>query len=137
MNADYYNGILDEFKRYNPYMAHGVADWRPRGDMGIRVVMKDGSRYDYNTITKSVRKVQEFIANDIRDITDEYCRSALAYNLSERMALKGYSQHTLAEDTGLSKGTIYNYLNQKATATSTALRKMARVLDCTVDELLS
>ena len=137
MNDRHYSEIFNDFKLHHPYMVNDVDSFRPRGEMGIRITMQNGTRYDYDIVTRGVRMVKTFVANDIRDITDEYCRSALAYNLSERMAIKGYSQHTLAEDTGLSKGSIYNYLNQKATATSTALRRMARALDCTVDELLN
>ena len=137
MNINHYNDIFEEFKKYHPYMVDHIENFRPRGEMGIRVIMLDGSQYDYNTITKGARRVQTFDAEQICDINDEHCRSALAYNLCERMALKGYSQQALAEHTGLSKGTIYNYLNKNATATATALRKISRVLDCTIDELLS
>lgn len=137
MNDTHYKEIFKDFTAHHPYMTGDVDDYRPRGEMGIRITMLNGTRYDYDIITRGVRMVKTFVADDIRDITDDYCRAALAYNLSERMSLKGYSQQTLAEDTGLSKGSIYNYLNQKATATATALRRMARALDCTVDELLN
>jgi transcriptional regulator with XRE-family HTH domain len=72
----------------------------------------------------------------MEDLTDELCRSALSYNLIELMDRKGFSQKTLAEYTGLGKGTIYNYINKKATPSLTALRKIAYALGCTVSELV-
>lgn len=137
METRYYEQIFEDFKNNHPYLLNDVNDFRPRGEMGIRVIMRDGSLYDYDNITRGVRRVQSFDASDIENITDEYCRSAFSYNLTEQMSLKGYTQRTLADDTGLSKGTIHNYINKKATPTATALRRIAKVLNCTIDELLN
>ena len=137
MRTEHYEEIFERFKQYHPYMANDAVDFRPRGDAGIRITMRDGSRYDYDMVTDSVRKSRVVDTKDILDITDEHCRSVIAYNLKEQMALKGFSQHTLSEYTGLSKGTIYNYLSESATPSATAMRKLSRALGCTIDELMS
>ena len=36
MNTKHYDEIVEQFKEYHPYLANGMKDWRPKGDMGIR-----------------------------------------------------------------------------------------------------
>ena len=136
MNVAHYEEIFEQFKHYHPYMINDIFDYRPRGDMGIRVSMTDGAKYDFDTVTKAVRRVVDHRMSGVDDITDERCRASIAYHLTERMALKGFGQHTLADYTGISKGAISNYINGRATPSATALRKMAQVLDCSVADLL-
>lgn len=136
MNVAHYEEIFEQFKHYHPYMENDIFDYRPRGDMGIRVNMTDGSKYDFDIITKAVRKVEDHGMAGMDDITDERCRASIAYHLTEYMGLRGFGQHTLAECTGISKGAIYNYINGRATPSATALRKMAQALDCSVNDLL-
>lgn len=136
MNIRYYEDIFESFKRHHPYMVNDVEDYRPRGDMGIRVTMTDGSMYDYDTITRGVRRVENYIMDTADDITDETCRASIAYHLTEQMSLKGFSQQSLAEYTGLGKGSIFNYINGRATPSATALRKLAQVLGCSIADLL-
>lgn len=136
MNTRHYEGIFEQFKDYHPYLVDDYADWRPRGDRGVRVIMKNGTMYDFDIITKGVRRVEDHSMQTVEEITEERCRASIAYHLTELMGLKGYTQQTLSEYTGLGKGSIYNYVNGKATPSATALRKMAQALDCSVADLL-
>lgn len=136
MNTKHYEEIYEEFKAYHPYMADDVNDWRPRGDRGIRLFMKNSMQYDFDRVTKGVRRVKDYSMPRAEDITEERCRASIAYHLSEMMGLKGYTQQTLAECTGLGKGSIYNYVNGNSTPSATALRKMAQALDCSIADLL-
>lgn len=136
MNTKHYENIFEEFKDCHPYLIQDCIDWRPRGDRGIRASMKDGTMYDFDTITKCVRRVEDHVMLSAEDITEEHCRASIAYHLTELMGLKGHTQQTLSEYTGLGKGSIHNYINGKATPSATALRKMAQALDCSVADLL-
>lgn len=136
MNTKHYDAIFELFETYHPYLVEDVVDWRPRSDRAIRLIMDNGTMYDFDTITKCVRRVEDHNMNKAEDITEERCRASIAYHLTELMGLKGYNQQTLAEYTGLGKGSIYNYINGKATPSATALRKMAHALDCSVADLL-
>ena len=136
MNTKHYDEIFEEFKDYHPYLVNDVDDWRPRGDRGIRLFMKNGMKYDFDKVTKGVRRVEDHAMNRAEDITEERCRASLAYHLREMMGLKGYTQQTLAECTGLGKGSIHNYINGNSTPSATALRKMAQALDCSISDLL-
>ena len=71
-----------------------------------------------------------------RTITDEECRDAFAYNLSDIMKTRGFGQAALAEKTGLSKAMISKYINKQSTPTLTNLMKIAYALDCEPEELM-
>lgn len=136
MNINHYNEIFEQFTAYHPYLVNDVRDWRPRSDRGIRLIMEDGTMYDFDTITKGVRRVEDHGMYEMEEITEDRCRASIAYHLTELMGLKGYTQQTLSEYTGLGKGSIYNYINGRATPSATALRKLAQALDCSIADLL-
>lgn len=134
LNIRYYEGIFEEFRRFHPYIADDVVDYRPKGEHGLRLTLREGSQYDYNSTTRTVRRVDDRPMYD-GEFNEEQWRMIFADRLNELMGLRGYSQHTLAASTGLGKGSIYNYVNGKATPSGYALAKIARALDCTVAEL--
>lgn len=136
MDKRYYENIVESFKDDHPYMEKDLHDWRPRSDSGIRVVLTDGSEYDYDIVTRGVRRVKKFTVSNPDDITDERCRESIAYHLNEYMTMRGFTQYSLSEYTGLGKGSIHNYMTGKATPSATALRKLAHALNCNITDLL-
>ena len=136
MNNKHYESIFDSFLAHHPYMEKDVHDWRPRGDWGVRVELTDGTEYDYDTMSNGIRRVINHNMTTMEDITEERCRASISYHLTELMTLRGFSQNTLSDYTGLSKGSINNYINGTATPSATALRKLARALDCNITDLL-
>ena len=136
MNEKYYENILTQFLDHHPYMEKDLCVWRPRGELGIRVQLIDGTEYDYDIISNGIRRVVDHSMHNMEDITEERCRASIAYHLVELMTLRGFSQNTLAAYTGLGRGSINNYINGKATPSATALRKLARALDCNITDLL-
>lgn len=136
MDYKYYDKMLDEFKLYWAFKADQVVDYRPRGERGLRIKMKDGSEYDYDSITHGLRVVRNYGPEAVSDITDERCRNSFVYRLTDLMNARGFTQQSLSEYTGISKGAINKYLNKQATPSMTAFRKIAYALQCTMDELL-
>lgn len=135
MNTRHYDTIFEEFKKQHPYMVNDIVDYGPRGELGIRLIGKDGARYDYHATSKTVKRVEERVIYDFSDLTEERWRSLFSDRLNELMGIKGYSQQTLADYTGLGKGTINNYINKKATPSAYALSRIARVLNCSIMDL--
>ena len=135
MNKKHYEEIVEQFKMHHPYLADGVADWRPRGEMGIRVLMKDGSRYDFHAMSNTVRNVKDrpVHTDDLYD-EDEW-REIFSDRLAELMCAKRITQQALSEYTGLSKGVINKYVSGTSTPSGYALTKLARALDCTIMDL--
>lgn len=136
MNTKYYEEIFNTFKEYHPYMAQDVVDYRPKSDIAIRLITRDGTYYDFDTISKGVRRMPDDYKLRKDQITDAQCRKSFACHLSEMMILKGYTQQSLSEYTGISKGSINNYLNETKTPSLTNVRKIAYALDCSIAELL-
>lgn len=136
MNVTHYEHVFNSLLENHPYMEKELVEWSPRGEWGIRITLTDGSEYDYDVITNGIRKVINHRMSGMEDITEERCRASISYHLVELMALRGFSQNTLSEYTGLSKGSINNYINGTSTPSATALRKMARALDCNITDLL-
>lgn len=136
MDERYYENIFQSFLDNHPYMEKELKKWRPRGEWGIRVTLMDDSEYDYDMITNGIRRVVDHRMTNMEDITEERCRASISYHLIELMTLRGFSQNILADYTGLSKGAINNYIKGTATPSATALRKLARALDCNITDLL-
>lgn len=136
MNVTHYEMIYDEFADGHEYLHKDVVDWRPKGDLGIRVTLRDGTMYDYNSVNKCVRKVKDQRTLTKDDYTDEFCRSSFAEHLIEMLEIRGFTQQTLAECTGISKGSINAYINKTKTPSITNMRKIAHALDCSIAELM-
>lgn len=135
MDIRHYEVVHDKFCESAPHLASMKHDWRPRGDFGIRVILEDGTCYDYDIHYPAPRLVREIVMEDASKINDDDCRDLFAYRLRDAMIRRGHNQATLAEYTGISKATISNYLNCKSSATLPHLRRIAHALDCTISEL--
>ena len=136
LNKQYYEECFEDFKRRWPREASEAIGYRPKSEHAIRITLRDGKQLDYNMRAKgTLRFVDAYVPGSALEFTEEYCRSIFANNLSERMAVKGYGQATLAEQTGLSQAVISKYLKKLSTPTMSAVRKIAYVLDCTIEDL--
>ena len=136
MNTKYYEEIYENFKDHHPYLIDEVDDWRPRGEYGIRLVLKDGAKYDFDKLSMGIRRVDSYSFESKDMITDEQCRESFAYHLVELMCIRGYTQQMLADYTGISKGSINGYINKTKTPSMTNMRKIAYALQCQLGELL-
>lgn len=138
LNTKYYNDCFEDFKRRWPREAEHAVNYRPKSEYAIRITLNDGSQLDYNMRANgTLRRVDTYSPGGALEFTEEYCRTVFANNLSERMAVKGYGQVALAEQTGLSQAVISKYLKRQSTPTVSAIQRIAYVLDCTVEDLLT
>ena len=135
MNIKHYEEIVEEFKLHHPYMADEIADWRPRGDMGVRIKMTNGKVYDFHGPSKIIRNVETRPMHYDDAFDEEDWRRIFADRLCEYMCTKGITQQSLSEYTGISKGAINKYVNGKATPSAYVLSKLARAFDCTIMDL--
>lgn len=136
MNIKHYEEIYSKFESISPHLAVLADDWRPRGDWGIRVTLTDGSQYDYDIYSPAPRPVKNIEWEEAANIDEKQCREMFAYRLRDWMKIRNHTQWTLAKYTGLSRGTINNYIHAKATPSLVAIKKIAQALDCSVTELI-
>lgn len=136
MKTTHYDTIYEAFLDNHPYMTNDVKTWRPKGDWGIRITTYSGDYYDYDNISKSIRKVRDDRKLNKDEITEQQCRDSFAYHLRNQMGIRGYTQRTLSENTGISVGAISSYINATKSPSMTNMRKIAFALDCSIAELL-
>lgn len=124
------HAIFDEFKIYFPSIsktAIGYREWSPEE---IEVRLNDGGRAIYNFTTQSAR----FLSPDITD--EELARLKLASNLKVYLSLRKMTLLELAEKTEISRQTLSKYFNSESFPSVYNARKIARALECTMDELM-
>jgi DNA-binding Xre family transcriptional regulator len=137
LNTQYYKDCFEDFARRWPREAADAVSYRPKSEYAIRITLRDGSQLDYNMRAKgTLRRVDTYVPGSALEFTEEYCRSSFSDNLSERMAVKGYGQAALATETGLSQAVISKYLKKQSTPTMSAVRRIAHVLDCAIEDLM-
>mgnify|MGYP003296138942 CR=1 FL=1 len=135
MNVKRYTEIFDEFKLRHSYLIDGVEDWGPIGRTAIRVNMKNGTMYDFDARSNSIRNVKDRPMHHDDAYDEDEWREVFADRLAEMICTKRLNQQSLADYTGLSKGAINNYINKRATPSGYALTKLARALDCSIMDL--
>jgi DNA-binding Xre family transcriptional regulator len=130
MRKDYYDEIYDKFKLYNPAIERTVCEWRPSNKHSIRLVLNDGTEWEYHHVLNSLRRVVKY------DYTEDQCKEEFRNRLLELMADNYYNQQTLAEAAGISQASISKYLNKKSLPDLYTVRQLARALNCSVNDLL-
>lgn len=127
--------MYNEFLMYYPFLERHVRDWSQINNFEIEVVLDDGKRIIYNTLEKGMRYVKD-IPKDLTAIEDKEVRYAFAKQLHSKMLMKGYTQKTLSNETGISQVTISNYTHCRATPSLTNMLKLSKALNCSIGELV-
>jgi DNA-binding Xre family transcriptional regulator len=108
----------------------------PRHGYIIRVFLNNGDYVDYDDRAGTFRYITKDSEHSTCEITDEDCREIFSRNLSELMRAQGIGRSTLSDRTGLSQVMLSKYMTKKATPSLPNIKKIARVLNCGLEELL-
>lgn len=134
-NHDYMErDLFRNFSMYNPSEASRAIDYEYYDDYELLVTLDDHSQILYDDLLGGIMYIHPNPSNDILD--EELWRQRFARRLSKKMRLHGFTQMDLAEVTGISYVTISNYMNCKTVPNLYAAEKLAKALDCTVEDLL-
>lgn len=125
--------IIEDFVSENVYMAEQLVDWYPSGQMEIIIRLKDGCKYRYDWLEKTITLISSPIDDELMD--EESWRSKFGHRLYLKMRKFGISQEDLADATSISVVTISRYINGKATPSTYNMEKIARALRCSISEL--
>ena len=128
--------IFKTFLNRYPDWVSNVDYYKPRHLNAIRVYFKDGRKFDYNGSTDTIRYVNTEYVENVDDMTDEYFRNVFANNLIEQMHMKGFNQKELAARTKLSTAMISKYIKKQSTPTIANFERIAKVLNCSREDLL-
>ena len=133
MQSYTYNDVLDRFKQNYPIIATNINRWHPSGKNAIVVMLSDGSEIEYHSISNSIRNVPKI--TDQNDFTEDNYQREFSYNLMNKMLDAGVDQSLLSEKTGISQSSISKYLHRKALPNIYKCEKIARALNCSINEL--
>lgn len=125
--------MLEDFKIQFPLYSENVVNWYAFDAVQLIIVLDDGLKILYDYIDKTIRVVRP---ERLNDITEDSWRFEFSQRLREKMQLRGLKQDTLSELSGMSRVMISNYITGKSTPSLYNAGKLAKALNCTVEDLL-
>lgn len=122
--------IIDNFKSHFPALAKQMKSCEKDKYGQVTAVLKDGRKILYDDFCCRVREVP-----DSSNLTRDEFGKDLGQRLWYIMRRKGIDQVELSKRTGFPQSTISNYINGINVPSFYAIDKIARILDCSIDDL--
>ena len=123
--------LLTNFKKQFPCFADHAVEYRKKGPFELVVKLDDGNVMSYYDTEQGIRR----LPSDDSRLTEEECREEFGIRLYRIMCDKGVTQPELSEMTGITQSNISNYINGRKTPSFYTVDKIARALDCSIEEL--
>lgn len=123
--------IYDQFLIHYSYLEKDIDSFEETGNYQMLLHMSDGCRMIYDGLEDRCRK----LPSDSRSMSEKECNAEFAARLRSIMRFKGCSQKELSERTGISQPTLSNYTTGKTSPNFYNIDRIAKALDCSVDEL--
>ena len=123
--------LLTNFKKQFPCFADHAVEYRKKGPFELVVKLDDGHVISYYDMEQGIRR----LPSDDSRLTEEECREEFGIRLYRLMCDKGVTQPELSEMTGITQSNISNYINGRKTPSFYTVDKIARALDCSIEEL--
>lgn len=131
MNDKYYQKIFDEFKEECPGLVSKVDRWAIEGTNSIRLYFDDGTKNVFVSGGGGLRPIRHNDGSEY-DFKRDFCNV-----LNEKMHVHEYTQQSLAYALGVDQSTIGNYLRRERIPKANIIAKMAKVFNCSTDELIN
>lgn len=129
---DYENDcIYRNFSMRYPDIAKDVVEIHYGDFLDLNMELKDGTRLAFDHCEETLR----YLPKDESSMTEEEYRKEFGIRLSRRMRRKGMMQSELSELTGITQANISNYINGRTAPGLYTLDKIARALDCSLEDL--
>lgn len=125
------NMLFDDFNLHFPNIASSAVKHYEHGKTELIVKLLDGSSVSYDYINKTIRN----LPSDSRKLTVHECRKEFGIRLNNIMYSKGITQEDLSNETGIPQSMISNYITGKTSPSFYKVDKIAKALECSVDEL--
>lgn len=123
------SAMLDNLRLYFPYVIKDMTAYHINGHELI-VYLTDGRIISYDDINHSIRE----LPNDRDALTEDIFRNEFGRRLGKLMYRKGFTQQDLAEQTGIHQVIISGYITGKHTPSFYNVCKLAKALECSMDE---
>ena len=123
--------LLRNFKEQFPRFAENAIEYREKGPFELVVKLNNGRVISYYDTEHGIRR----LPSDDSHLTEEECREEFGIRLCRIMYYKGVTQKELSEMTGITQSNISNYITGRQTPSFYNVDKIARALDCSIEEL--
>lgn len=124
--------LLRNLESRYPSIACKVESYQPISCYELVVKTTDEERYLYDDEWGTIRKLPTNMSDlDCDDISTEF-----GYTLKRLMRRRGLGQQDLSELSGITQRSISLYINGKRSPTLITLHKLARALNCDIEELI-
>ena len=136
MNKEEHKELLEDFRSMCPWAANTVKRYWISGHMEITAELKDGSAIKYDGVLRAFRWAEnlEKLAAISRPRNESEWRQQFCLRLWHMMLSKGMTQQDLSIDTGISIGSINQYINGNVVPNAYNVIKIAKALGCTDGE---
>lgn len=122
--------LIRNFKFYNPNLAERIASCEATGPTEIIVTLDNGERVIYDDMDSATEYIRENF--------DEYTwRSRFGRRLLRKMQFAGLNRKMLSERSGVSLGSIGNYISGKCIPSLYIAECLANAIGCSVEDLLN
>ena len=125
-----YARMLELYQMHFPLFAEKTVNSKDVGNGLLFVELVGGDKYIFDMYDKYIHRLPQ----DPNNMTDEECRREFGMRLERLMRLKCMTQTELAMKTNISQYLISNYITGKTSPGFYNLDKIARALDCSIDE---
>jgi predicted XRE-type DNA-binding protein len=122
--------IIENAKEYFPLVVQHTVEFIPDNYMTVIMRLDTGESFLYDDYDKTIRR----LPIDSSNLTELDVRREFCFRVRQIMTVKGISQVELSEMTGITQPTLSNYLSCKTTPGFYAVDKIAKALNCSVDE---
>ena len=109
-----------------------VLEIKELNEWDLLITFKNGDRIIYDRFNNYHRNI---FYDDIKELTDDQEKREFAYRLRNMMARQHVTQDVLAELIGVSQTMISHYITGRSLPNVLTVRKIAKVLDCSMDDL--
>ena len=122
--------LIQSARKYYPSIMKRAVECYEDGMMGLIVRLDDGELIQYDELYGTIRTLPP----NSDALNEMEFRREFSMRLRKVMFLKGVSQQELSERTGISHVTLSNYMRAKVTPNFYNVDKIARALECSIDE---
>lgn len=122
--------MIKEFEMHYPQYMNKVIEYQEGEPFELIVKLNDGNTMSYYVLDKTFRRLPS--ESDIYD--DDKCKREFGILLHHMMCRKGFLQNDLSEATGISQSRLSNYINGKMWPSFINLAKIAKALNCSMDD---
>ena len=121
--------LYENFKLYFPSIEKCCVGWRQTDLFELEIDNKDGYTFIYNDMDHS-------IGLKFDTCTDAGWKKEFARRLRKKMAMRGLTQATLGEMTGIGQPLLSLYTKGKTLPSVQKASALAKALNCSVNDLI-